>query len=331
MEGTPRQRLDEASGFRPDGPDGPNGSEPAATSEALDTPLAVPAPAQVLMVAPASSAAIPTLPLDYVRPADLVADAIAAAEVKDALPVQDLLIRGFLSGAFLGIATSLAFTVRAQPLAPIAAAVIFPVGFVLLVLLGLELATGSFALMPMGVAARRVSLVGLLRNWSWVYVGNLAGCLFYALFFYWALTSFGHTTGGPVAAQIKAAAVAKTVAYQKLGATGWGLALVKGVLANWMVTVAVMMAFVARSTIGKIAAMWLPIMIFFALGFEHSIVNMFVVPAGMLLKAPVSLGQWWWWNQIPVTIGNVVGGAVLTGLALYATFREPVPNAAKAS
>ena len=268
-----------------------------------------------------------TLPLDYVRPADLVADAIAAAEVKDALPVKDLLIRGFLSGAFLGIATSLAFTVRAQPLAPIAAAIIFPVGFVLLVLLGLELATGSFALMPMGVAARRVSVGGLLRNWSWVYVGNLAGCLFYALFFYWALTSFGHTNGGAVATQIKAAAVAKTIAYQKLGATGWGLALVKGVLANWMVTVAVMMAFVARSTIGKITAMWLPIMIFFALGFEHSIVNMFVVPAGMLLKAPVSMGQWWWWNQIPVTIGNIVGGAVLTGLALYATFREPVAKA----
>src|SRR5437016_6263251 len=134
MERTRRQRLDEASGFLPSVPDGPNGSEPAVTTEALDTPLAVPAPGQALPVAPASSAAIATLPLDYVRPADLVADAIAAAEVKDALPVQDLLIRGFLSGAFLGIATSLAFTVRAQPLAPIAAAVIFPVGSVSLFL-----------------------------------------------------------------------------------------------------------------------------------------------------------------------------------------------------
>jgi formate/nitrite transporter len=271
---------------------------------------------------------IPTLPLDFVRPAELVADAVDASVVKAALPVKDLLIRGFLSGAFLGIATSLAFTVRAQPLAPIAAAVIFPVGFVLLVLLGLELATGNFALLPMGLAARRVSVVGLLRNWGWVYLGNLAGCLFYALFFYWALTSFGHTTGGPVATQLKAAAVAKTVAYQKLGATGWGLAVVKAVLANWMVTVAVMMAFVARSAIGKIAAMWLPIMIFFALGFEHSIVNMFVVPVGMMLKAPVSMGQWWLWNQIPVTLGNIVGGAVLTGLALYGTFGKTRPSRA---
>ena len=148
-----------------------------------------------------------------------MADAITPSEVKAALPVKDLLIRGFLSGAFLGIATSLAYTVRAQPLAPIAAAVIFPVGFVLLALLGLELATGNFAILPMGLAARRVSIRGLLRNWTWVYVGNLAGCLFYALFFYWALTSFGHTNGGTVATQFKTAAVAKTVAYQKLGAT----------------------------------------------------------------------------------------------------------------
>jgi formate/nitrite transporter len=320
MDTTRRQRLDEASGLPAAAPDGTGST---ATLEALDTPHAVPAPAQPLLAAPLSSVAIPTLPLDFVRPADLVADAITASEVKAALPVKDLLIRGFLSGAFLGIATSLAYTVRAQPLAPIAAAVIFPVGFVLLALLGLELATGNFAILPMGVIAKRVSMGGLLRNWSWVYVGNLAGCLFYALFFYWALTSFGHTNGGTVATQFKTAAVAKTVAYQKLGATGWGLAVVKAVLANWMVTVAALMAFVARSTIGKMAAMWLPIMIFFALGFEHSIVNMVVIPVGMMLKAPVSMGQWWWWNQIPVTIGNIIGGAVLTGLALYVTFGEP--------
>jgi formate/nitrite transporter FocA (FNT family) len=231
--------------------------------------------------------------------------------------VKDLLIRGFLSGAFLGIATSLAFTVRAQPLAPIAAAIIFPVGFVLLVLLGLELATGNFALLPMGVAARRVSMGRLLRNWSWVYVGNLAGCLFYALCFYWAVTSFGHTNGGPVATQLKAAAVARTVAYQQLGATGWGLAVLKAVLANWMVTVAVMMAFVARSTIRQPHRHDLLRPGLRALDRQH------VRGAGRhAAEGPVSMGQWWVWNQIPVTIGNIIGGAALTGLALYATFGE---------
>lgn len=257
---------------------------------------------------------------DAVSPRSLVEDAVAAAETKAGLPIQDLLIRGFLSGALLGIATSLAFTVKTQALPAIASAIIFPVGFVILVLLGLELATGNFALLPMGVAARRVSWPALARNWAWVYAGNLAGCLFYAVLFYAALTSFGHTNGGAVATQLKAAGVAKTIAYQKLGSTGWGLALVKGILANWMVTVGVLMALASRSTIGKITAMWLPIMVFFALGFEHSIVNMFVVPIAIMLKAPITVSQWWLWNQIPVTIGNILGGAVLTGVGMYVTF-----------
>jgi formate/nitrite transporter FocA (FNT family) len=86
------------------------------------------------------------------------------------------------------------------------------------------------------------------------------------------------------------------------------------------------MAMVSRSTIGKVAAMWLPILTFFAQGFEHSIVNMFVIPAGMMLHAPVSVGTWWLWNQIPVTIGNILSGSLLTGLALYSTFgSRPVP------
>jgi formate/nitrite transporter FocA (FNT family) len=84
---------------------------------------------------------------------------------------------------------------------------------------------------------------------------------------------------------------------------------------------------VSRSTIGKITAMWLPIMTFFAQGFEHSNVNMFVIPTGMMLQAHVPPSTWWLWNQIPVTIGNIVSGSLFTGLALYSTFRaKPVPE-----
>jgi formate/nitrite transporter FocA (FNT family) len=86
-----------------------------------------------------------------------------------------------------------------------------------------------------------------------------------------------------------------------------------------MVTLGAVLAMVSRSTIGKVVAMWLPIMTFFAHGYEHSIVNMFLIPTGMLFGAPVSLRQWWIWNQIPVTLGNLVSGALLTGLALYVT------------
>jgi formate transporter len=89
------------------------------------------------------------------------------------------------------------------------------------------------------------------------------------------------------------------------------------------------LAMVSRSTVGKVVAMWLPIMTFFAHGYEHSIVNMFVIPAGMLFGAPVSVRQWWLWNQIPVTLGNIVSGALLTGLALYVTFRvKQIPSEA---
>lgn len=81
------------------------------------------------------------------------------------------------------------------------------------------------------------------------------------------------------------------------------------------------MAMTSSSTIGKIAAAWLPILMFFAQGFEHSVVNMFVIPTGMLMGAKVSMADWWLWNQIPVTLGNLVGGMVFTGLLLYWTYR----------
>jgi formate/nitrite transporter FocA (FNT family) len=91
------------------------------------------------------------------------------------------------------------------------------------------------------------------------------------------------------------------------------------------------MAMTSTSTVGKIAATWLPIFLFFALGFEHAVVNMFVIPTGMMLGAKVSVTDWWLWNQIPVTLGNLVGGFVFTGLALYATYkpaREPIATTA---
>jgi formate/nitrite transporter FocA (FNT family) len=142
------------------------------------------------------------------------------------------------------------------------------------------------------------------------------------------MTNWGHpaapvpgSTSPTLAQVITTGAVGKVTAYEALGVTGWFLAVVKAILANWMVTVGVLMAFVSRSVIGKVIAMWLPIMTFFALGLEHSIVNMFVIPLGMMLDAPISVGDWWLWNQIPVTLGNIVGGALLTGLAVYVTHR----------
>jgi formate/nitrite transporter len=271
--------------------------------------------------------------MDYVNPSELLMEAVRAAKRKAQLGLGDMLLRGALSGAFLGFATSLVFVVQSQGVPAIVGALLFPVGFVMLVLLGFELATGNFALLPAGVAAGEVSALAMLRNWFWVYLGNLAGSLGYALLFYLALTNCGTNNGGPVADLVRAAAQKKTVAYMALGGAGWATAFVKAVLCNWMVTIGALLAMVSRSTVGKILAMWLPIVTFFAQGFEHSIVNMFVIPSGMLLHAPVSLANWWVWNQIPVTIGNILSGSVFTGLAMYSTYRAktaPVPAPAAA-
>jgi len=259
--------------------------------------------------------------MDYVTPQELLEEVLRAGERKASLSAGDMLLRGALAGVFLGFATSLALVTQTQGLPPIVGAALFPAGFVMLVLLGLELATGNFAVLPAAVAARRVPVRSLLRNWFWVYAGNLAGSLLYAALFCLALTNCGSNNGGPLADLVRAAAQKKTLAYLAAGGAGWASALVKALLCNWMVTVGTLLSLVSRSTIGKITAMWLPILTFFAQGFEHSIVNMFVIPAGMMLHAPVSAGQWWVWNQIPVTLGNIVSGSLFTGLAFYFTFR----------
>ncbi|MCS7235963.1 MAG: formate/nitrite transporter family protein [Armatimonadota bacterium] len=254
--------------------------------------------------------------MSYVRPDLVVHHMVEAGAAKAQLRVQELVVRGFLSAALLGFATTLAFTASLQTRLPLVGAVLFPVGFVMIVLLGLELVTGNFALLPLAVLEARASPVAMVRSWAWVFLGNLLGALAYALLFVAATGPDSH-----VARQLAAAAEAKTLDYARLGPAGLRLAFAKAVLCNWMVTLGVALSFTSQSTGGKIAAMWLPILTFFAQGYEHSVVNLFVIPTGMLVGARVSVADWWLWNQLPVTVGNLVGGLVFTGLGLYAAYR----------
>src|SRR5262249_23807646 len=114
-------------------------------------------------------------------------------------------------------------------------------------------------------------------------------------------------------------------ANEALGTAGLVSVFVKGILCNWLVCLGVVMAMTSSSTVGKIAATWLPIFTFFALGFEHAVVNMFIIPTGMLMGAKVGLPDWWLWNQFPVTLGNLVGGFLFPGLALSATYKPAKP------
>jgi formate/nitrite transporter len=259
--------------------------------------------------------------MDYIKPADLLKNLLAAAEAKAALSFKDLIIRGFLSGALLGFATSLALTAAAQTNTPLVGALVFPVGFVMIVLLGLELVTGSFAVTTLAAVDGRHAWGKVVTNLAAVFAANLAGSVAYGLLLYAVLTNAGADAPAGIANTLVKIAEAKTTFYAARGTAGLMTAMVKAVLCNWMVCLGVVMAFTSHSTIGKIAAMWLPVLTFFAQGFEHSVVNMFVIPTGMLLGAKVSVGQWWLWNQLPVTAGNFVGGFLFTGLFLYWTYK----------
>jgi len=262
--------------------------------------------------------------MDSIKPADIVANMVQAGATKAELGPFDLLVRGALSGALLGFATSLAVVATVQTGQPIVGAVIFPVGFVMIVLLGLELVTGSFALLPLAMLRGRTTPAIVLTNWSWVFLGNLLGAVIYAALLVIALTDAGQLEPTGAAAQIVKIAEAKTAGYAHFGAAGMLTVFVKAILCNWMVCLGVVMAMSSTSTIGRIAGAWMPILIFFAQGFEHSVVNMFLIPAGMMMGAKVTLADWWIWNQIPVTLGNIVGGLVFTGLGLFVTYgREP--------
>ena len=259
--------------------------------------------------------------MDYVKPADVVSGMVEAGSSKGRLSVGQLLLRGALAGAFLGVATSLAVTASAQTGLPIVGALIFPVGFVMIVLLGLDLVTGSFALLPLGVLEGRIGIAQLLKNWFWVFIGNLIGGALYAGLLSIALTNAGATPPNAIGKALIKLAETKTVGYAGYGGQGMLTAFVKGMLCNWLVCLGVVMGMASTSTVGKIFGAWLPILIFFAQGFEHTVVNMFVIPCGMLMGAHVTFTHWWVWNQLPVTAGNLVGGLSFTGLALYFAYR----------
>jgi len=261
--------------------------------------------------------------MDYIKPAEVAQTMLQSGASKARLPVKDLLIRGALAGAILGVSTSLAIGVGLQSVPPVGA-MIFPVGLVIIVLLGLELVTGNFALLPLASLYGKVPPGRVLASFSWVFLGNLLGSVAYAVLFWIALSMAGQVAPGPVGDKIVALAIAKTAGYAAHGGAGMLTVFTKAILCNWMVCLGVVLAMTSSSTIGKIAAAWLPIFIFFAQGFEHSVVNMFLIPAGMLFGAKVSFSDWWLWNQIPVTLGNFVGGLLFTGLALYATLKPAV-------
>lgn len=278
-----------------------------------------------------------TSQMDYVLPNELVDGMITAGGKKSSVSIKNLLVRGFYSGAILGLATCLAITVGVQSGMPFLGSVLFPFGFASIVLFGMELVTGNFALLPMATWAGKSTWQATFRNWIWVWIGNFIGCALVALLLATSLTSAGTVEplaaadGGKgwavIAAKIMALNKANVVAkYQDLGSTGFFLAFLRGMIANWLVCLGVTMALVSKSVPGKILACWLPITAFQTMGMEHIVVNMFLHTAGPMLGSGVSFGQVIIWNFIPVTLGNIIGGMVFIGMLFYSTHRTQMSN-----
>jgi len=266
--------------------------------------------------------------VSYLVPAEFVTKVIDAGQAKVSMSTRDTIVRAYMAGAILALAAWFAVTINVNTGQPIIGAVLFPVGFCMLSLLGFDLLTGVFVLAPLALLDRRpgVTVPAVLRNWGLVFVGNFTGALTVA-FMMAFVTTFGFTQPpdkvGTVLGNI---GEARTLGYAAHGAMGMVTLFMRGMLCNWMVSTGVVGAMISTTVTGKVIAMWMPILVFFYMVFEHSVVNMFLFPAALMLHAPFSIMDYFIWNEIPTVLGNLVGGLAFTGLTLYATHAKTAPQ-----
>lgn len=245
-------------------------------------------------------------------PKEIVAVALDAGCTKASLPVSRLLVQAVQAGVFIAFGGILSLIIgygfpeiaSGNPgMQKLLSGCMFPIGLILVVVLGAELFTGNNALLMPGLMRRRFGVASVIRNWFLVYLGNFAGAL---LFVYVMVYSAGLTAAEPYHGAVIRMAEAKV-------AMTWLTVFVKGIGANWCVCLAVWLALSGHNLLEKMAGCFLPVMAFVALGYEHCIANMFFIPAGILEGANVGIGQFLIDNLVPATIGNIVGGAVFVG------------------
>jgi formate/nitrite transporter len=266
--------------------------------------------------------------MSYLVPSEFVTKMVDAGESKIFMSTRDTLIRAYMAGAILALAAWFAVTITVNTGQPLVGAILFPVGFCILYLLGFDLLTGVFVLCPLALIDKRpgVTLRGVLRNWTLVFWGNFAGAFTVAVFMAVYVTYGFSTEPSAVGKAIGAIGVSRTLGYEKYGLAGMLTLFMRGMLCNWMVSTGVVGAMISTNVSGKVIAMWMPIMVFFYMVFEHSIVNMFLFPAGLLLGAQFTWMDYLLWNEIPTVLGNLVGGLSFTGLTLYATHVKTAPK-----
>ena len=285
-------------------------------------------------------------------PVAIVAKAGDAGKYKVGLPAWNMLLRGFMAGAYIAMGGALAtvcstgiqatdaalrYGTASAGFSQLITGAVFPVGLIIIVLTGAELFTGDAMLAPMAAFIHKISWASVLNLWIWVYIGNLIGSIVYAYIMAYGPFSAWDATGAVTVTAFGSRAIAIVVAktsYVSMMAQ-WSCFL-KAIGCNWLVNLAVLLGICADDLIGKFFGIWFPIMAFVSSGFEHSVANMYFIPAGLFTKGfltdPAALVAsshltWvtmWTSNIIVVTIGNIVGGLIFVGVIYWVAFRKEI-------
>ena len=288
-------------------------------------------------------------------PVAIVAKAGDAGKYKVGLPAWNMVLRGFMSGAYIamggalatvcstGIAYSAAqVTAGAVPggfasagMAQLILGAVFPVGLIITVLTGAELFTGDAMLAPMAAFIHKISWMQVANLWVFVYIGNLIGSIFWAYLMangpFVSFDSAGAATVTAFGTRAIAIGVAK-VSY--VGMMGMWSAFLKGIGCNYLVNLAILLGICSDDAVGKFFGIWFPIMAFVSMGLEHSIANMYFIPAGIFTQGwildPTKINtglNWvtmWTNNVIIVTLGNIVGALFFVGILYWVAFRKEI-------
>lgn len=235
---------------------------------------------------------------------------------KHNLSLASFIILGFLAGVYIAFGGMLSEVVTTGLNCPIGLkkflfGALFPLGLILIVLCGAELFTGSCLYLNVAVLDKKSNLKTLTKILAETWFFNFIGALFVAFF-------FAYLGGILVSEPFSTTAI--TVANNKIFGLTWVEALIRGIGCNWLVCLAIFIAVSSEDVISKILGIWFPIMAFVVLGFEHSVANMFFIPLGMMLGSPISITQLFFNNLIPVTIGNIIGGAFFVGCLYWIVY-----------
>ncbi|WP_333824397.1 formate/nitrite transporter family protein [Pinisolibacter sp.] len=264
----------------------------------------------------------------YLAPSEFVTKMVDAGEAKLYMSTRDTLIRAYMAGAILALAAAFAVTITVNTGQPLVGALLFPVGFSMLYLLGFDLLTGVFTLAPLAVMDKRPGATwgAVFRNWTLVFIGNFAGALTTAVFMAIIFTMGFSEAPNVIGQKIGTIGEGRTLGYASHGFAGMLTLFVRAVMCNWMVSTGVVAAMMSTSVSGKVIAMWMPILVFFYMGFEHSIVNMYLFPSGIMLGGKFTWMDYFLWNEIPTVVGNLVGGLTFVGATLYSTHYKTAPK-----